>query len=117
MGSACLDKLALNGGLGSVGKSPVYRLALTPNDLSQALNTLVRTMAEEACHIDVRSPVSDPSRVQLYIGNATVPVDGVDGWSFDPGTTTKLTVHGSWCDKLIQQSRNGIELLSGCPRP
>lgn len=117
MGSACLDKLALNGGLGTVGKSPVYRLALTPNDLSQALNTLVRTMAEEACHIDVRSPISDPTRVQLYVGNATVPVDGVDGWSFDPGTTTKLTVRGSWCDKLIQQSRNGIELIAGCPRP
>jgi hypothetical protein len=74
-------------------------------------------MASEACHIDVRSPISDPSRVQLYVGNAAVPVDGVDGWTFDPGTTTKLTVRGSWCDKLIQQKRDGVELLSGCPTP
>jgi hypothetical protein len=116
-GSACLDRLALNGGLGNIGKSPVYRLALTPNALSQSLSTLVETMAQEACHIDVRSPVSDPSRVQLYVGNALVPVDGVEGWTFDPNTTTKLTVHGGWCDKLTQQPRNGVELFAGCPRP
>jgi hypothetical protein len=115
-GSACLDRLALNGGMGNVGKSPVYRLALTPNDLIQSLNNLVRTMAAEACHIDVRSPVLDPTRVQLYIGNQLVPVDGVEGWTFDPGTTSKITVHGDWCDALVQQPAS-VELVSGCARP
>jgi len=111
--SPCLDRLATAGGP-TGGASPLYHLALTPTQLSDQLSPVVQSMAEEACHIDLRlGAPTDPSNVQLLLDNVVVPTDGVDGWSFDPGTSEdKITVHGSWCDKLLQSTR--VELVSGC---
>jgi hypothetical protein len=114
-GSSCLDQLALYGGLDSGGASPLYHLARTPTELSAALAPVVETIAEEACKIDVRSPPMDPTKVQLLFDGVLVPSDGVDGWTFDQDTTVTLTVHGSYCDKLIQ-SVNKVDLIAGCPQ-
>jgi hypothetical protein len=110
--SPCLDRLATAGGP-TGGASPLYHLALTPTQLSDELSPVVQSMAEEACHIDLRLAPTDPNNVYLLLDNVVVPIDGVDGWSFDSGTSPdKITVHGSWCDKLLQSMR--VELVSGC---
>jgi hypothetical protein len=114
--SMCLDKLAAAGGLDSGGASPLFHLALTPTQLSAELAPVVETMAEEACHIDLHTSPLDPTRISLLFDNVEVPVDGVDGWSFDDGTSVKLTVHGSWCDTLLQNTST-VELVSGCLPP
>jgi hypothetical protein len=113
-GSSCLDQLALYGGLDSAGASPLYHLAKTPTELTAALAPVVETIAEEACKIDVRTPPMDPSKVQLLFDGVLVPSDAIDGWTFDQDTTVTLTVHGSYCDKLIQ-TVNKVDLVTGCP--
>jgi hypothetical protein len=115
-GSACLDQLALYGGLDNGGPSPLYHLAKTPDDLSSALDPVVETIAEEACKIDVRSPPADPKKVELLFDGVPVPNDAVDGWTFDPDTTVTLTVHGSYCRTLVQNA-NKVDLIAGCPIP
>lgn len=111
---ACLDDLALKGGLDGAA-SPFYHLAQTPTELSAALGPVVKRMAEEACHIDIRSPPADPAQVQLLFDGVQVPPDGVDGWDFDPGFSFKITVHGRWCDTLLQKAPH-VDLVSGCSR-
>jgi len=113
-GSACLDQLAVYGGLDGGGASPLYHLARTPNDLSAALEAVVETIAEETCKIDVRSPPADQSNVQLLFDGMRVPMDGVDGWTFDQNTSLTLTVHGSYCRSLIQNTPQ-VALVAGCP--
>jgi hypothetical protein len=112
-GSSCLDQLALYGGLDSAGASPNYHVAKTPIELTAALAPVVETIAEEACKIDVRTPPMDPTKVQLLFDGVPVPSDAVDGWTFDEDTTVTLTVHGSYCDKLIQNVGR-VDLVSGC---
>jgi hypothetical protein len=114
VGSACLDQLALYGGLDSGGASPLYHLARTPTDLSAALDPLVETIAEEACKIDVSTPPADPSKLLLLFDGLPVPNDGLDGWTFDQNTNVTLTVHGSYCHSLIQ-STTQVDLVTGCP--
>jgi hypothetical protein len=114
VGSACLDQLALYGGLTSGGASPLYHLARTPTDLSSALDPLVETIAEEACKIDVRMPPADPTKLLLLFDGLPVPNDGVDGWTFDQDTNVSLTVHGSYCHSLIQSTPQ-VDLVTGCP--
>jgi hypothetical protein len=115
-GDACLDLLATRGGRPLTSASPPhYHLALTPTDLSAALAPVVEGMAEEACHVALNMPSSDTSKVELVIDNVFVPVDGVDGWTFDPNDNVQLTVHGSWCSKLL--ASNHIEVISGCRPP
>jgi hypothetical protein len=115
-GSSCLDQLALAGGLSSATKAPSYHLTLTPTDLSQALTSVVRTIADEACHIDVNSPPVDPDNVALLLSGVPLRYNTIDGWTFDPGSTVKITLHGSACDMLVQQMGQ-LELVSGCMPP
>jgi hypothetical protein len=116
-GNECLDQLAKAGGLDSRTGPPFFHLARTATDLSD-VGVVVKRMAEEACHIDIRSPPADPNQVSLRFNGAEVPMDGVDGWDFDPGASLTITVHGSWCDTLLQQSPQiDLVLMSGCPPP
>jgi hypothetical protein len=62
----------------------------------------------------VRTPPVDPSKVQLLFDGVLVPSDAIDGWTFDEDTTVTLTVHGSYCDKLIQ-TVSKVDLVTGCP--
>jgi hypothetical protein len=116
--SPCLNQLALYGGIPvtvpASGDLPLYYVIKTPNDLSAQLDPVVETIADEACTIDVTSPPADPTKVQLLFDGVPVPNDGVDGWSFDADTNVTLTVHGSYCAKLIE-TVDKVELVTGCP--
>jgi hypothetical protein len=112
VGSACLDQLATYGGLDS-GGSPLYHLVRTPTELSAALEAVVETIAEEACKIDLRAPPPDPNLVELRFDGTRVPQDGVDGWTFDEDASLTLTVHGSYCRALIENTQQ-VTLVTGC---
>ncbi|HTA19193.1 MAG TPA: hypothetical protein VK989_07855 [Polyangia bacterium] len=116
MGSACLDQLALAGGLESGGASPYFHLALTPTALTAALSPVVETIAEQACQIDVLRPPADPTKVSLLFDGVAVVQDGVDGWDFDAGSTVKITIHGAACATLLQDAPH-VDLVSGCTPP
>jgi hypothetical protein len=105
-GSACLDMLATYGGIPS-------HIVKTPNDLSSAFESVVETIAEESCKIDVRSPPADTKNLQLLLEGIPVPNDASDGWTFDQDTNVSLTVHGTYCRALIQ-SGGRVELIAGC---
>jgi hypothetical protein len=115
-GSACLDSLALAGGLDGGGGPPFYHLARSGNELSNALNDIVKTLAEEACHLDVQSPPLDPDRVALLFDGVGVPVDGLNGWTFDAGSSLKLTLHGPACDQLVSAQTHQIDLVVCAPQ-
>ena len=88
----------------------------TPNDLSSALGTVVDGIANEACKIDLRSSPTDPDKVQLLFDGVLVPKDGMNGWTFDPGTNLVLTVNGSYCHALTQDTAR-VDLVMGCLPP
>ena len=106
--SACVGMLAMYGQIDGHNVK-------TPNDLSSALGNVVDTIAAEACKIDVRSQ-TDPDKVQLLFDGIPEPRDGVDGWTFDPGTNLTLTVNGSYCRTLVQSTAH-VDLVMGCLPP
>ena len=96
-------------GLGDVN-GPRDVLFPSPSAVDDAVDSVcaLREAAEQqADAVGCRSAVArgDTQRV---------PNDGVDGWTFDPDTTVTLTVHGSYCDKLILNG-NRVDLVAGCP--
>jgi hypothetical protein len=114
--SACLDDLALQGGLPVGMASPYYHLARSPSDLVVQLDTLVRTMADEACHIDIRTPPTDPDKVSVLFNEAPVDIDPVNGWTFELDSTVGITLHGAACDTLIRQAPR-VAVIAGCSSP
>ena len=85
----------------------------TPGDLSSTLDTVVDTIASEACKIDVHSQVADPKTVTLLFDGAEVPYDAVNGWTWDDPTSISLTVNGTFCRTLVESTPR-IDLVAGC---
>jgi hypothetical protein len=104
--SQCLPMVAMYGGIES-------HTVKTPNDLSSALDTVVETIAEEACKIDLRAAPTDPKSVMLLFDGAPVPMDSLNGWTWDPDTTVVLTVNGTFCRQLVQNTPR-VDLVMGC---
>jgi hypothetical protein len=115
-GSLCLDKIALQTGLQVGTTSPYYHLARTPGELTAELDPLVKTMAEESCHIDILTPPADPDQVSVLFDGAPVDIDSANGWTFDRNSSVGLTLHGTACDTLISQAPR-VEVIAGCSSP
>jgi len=86
-----------------------------PTDLSSTLESVIETIAEEACKIDIRTPPADPSQVKVLFDGIPVPVDPVDGWTYDMDTNLSLTIHGNAC-RTLTQSTHQVDVVTGCPR-
>jgi hypothetical protein len=115
-GSECLDQLATLGGLQINATSPLYHFAKTPLDLATQLDPLVKTMAEEACHIDIRTPAMDPDKVSVLFDGKPIEIDPANGWTFDLDSTVGLTLHGSACETMITNGPR-VEVVGGCMSP
>ncbi|MDB4982240.1 MAG: hypothetical protein JWM82_2992 [Myxococcales bacterium] len=115
-GSDCLDQIALQSGLEVAATSPYYHLARSPSELTAELEPLMRTIAEESCHIDILTPPADPDKVSVLFDGAPVNIDAVNGWTFNQDSTVGLTLHGAACDTLVAQSPR-VEVITGCSSP
>ncbi|HVZ73879.1 MAG TPA: hypothetical protein VHJ20_15980 [Polyangia bacterium] len=115
-GSACLDALAQAGGGAIPQASPYYHLTHNTTELGGALDPLVRTMAQESCHVDIRTPPADPNKVAVFFDATLVDIDSANGWTFDAGSTVSLTFHGTACDTLIKNAPR-VDVVSGCTSP
>jgi hypothetical protein len=114
--SDCLDQVALQTGLAVAPTPPYYHLARTPGELTAELEPLVRTIAEESCHLDILTPPSDPEKVSVLFDGAPVDIDPANGWTFNQDSTVGLTLHGTACDTLVAQSPR-VEVIAGCSSP
>jgi hypothetical protein len=114
--SDCLDQIALQTGLELAPTSPYYHLARTTGELANELDPLVRTIAEESCHIDILTPPNDPEKVSVLFDGAPVNIDPVNGWTFNQDSSVGLTLHGMACDTLVGQSPR-VEVIAGCSSP
>ncbi len=115
-GSDCLDQIALQTGLEVAATSPYYHLARSMAELNAELAPLVKTIAEESCHIDILTPPLDADKVSVLFDGAPVDIDSVNGWTFNQDSTVGLTLHGAACDTLVAQSPR-VEVITGCSSP
>jgi hypothetical protein len=105
--SPCLHMMAQLGG------GPL-RPATDPRALSEALAAILEDLTLRSCHIEIRETAKEPGQISVRFDGMTVRNDPVDGWSFDPPTSTdRITITGSWCDKLRTSQVREIE-ISAC---
>src|SRR6185369_11147343 len=115
--NTCLNDMALAGGAPQAQVPPFYYTARDPAALGTSLMSIVTGLARSVCHIDLRSPTADPASVKILIGGKEVPRDTRSGWSFEPGSSTRITISGSWCGTLQVTDTTdpiAVEVL-GCP--
>jgi hypothetical protein len=112
--TACLQGIAAYGG----GKGN-FRPASDMQELNDAIDGVVHSIAQFACHLDLTpSQIRSTDSVVLVWKGAVVPFDrsGYDGWDLTPnqnGYMIDLST-GKWCDRLIQDGPGAFTLLTDC---
>jgi hypothetical protein len=110
VGPNCVERMAQAGG--STRKA-LYR-ATDPRTLQDELSAIMEDLTSRSCRIEILEPVRDQNQISVRFDDVTVPRDPVDGWIFDPPTSTeKIVVRGLWCDKLRKSQVREIE-ISAC---
>jgi hypothetical protein len=106
--SACLNDLAASGG------SFMTRVVPDGAQLEKALDEELRPLSREACTLRLREPPGPDEVVRLYLDREPVRRDEthVDGWDFEQGAPSNITVYGRWCDKMSTSGvqRYGVEI-------
>ncbi len=112
--TTCLERMALAGNAPGPA-APFYYPAIDEAQLRQQLNDLARKMAQDACHITLRTSPANVDRVNVSLDGRVLPRDPSrkEGWNFDPDSRVGITFHGSACEK-IQGSSVRIEVSAAC---
>jgi hypothetical protein len=99
--------------LAQAGGTEKFYSALTPEDLSAALSTIVGTVTA-GCTYELPSQPVAPSAVGVYVDKTAIPQSDTDGWSYAPGSTTTINIHGSICDDLTSGKKTQVEIFLPC---
>ncbi len=113
-GTFCLPELATATG---ISPSPYY-VASTSTDLSNVLDDIAQTIAEDGCHLTLTTPPS--GQLTVTFDNVVQPQDSGttgNGWNYGGSNDTRLFLHGSLCQSFLQGSPNGafgLQIYDGC---
>lgn len=105
--AANLTKLAEAGG------TEKFYSALTPDDLSTALASIVTTVVA-GCTYELPSTPATPDAVGVFIDKAVIPRDDAEGWSYEAGSSTTISIRGSYCDDLKSGKKTQVEIFLPC---
>jgi len=108
--SSTLNQIAVAGGTGQL--VPADNLA----DLTQALSDIATDVM--SCEIVLGSEPPNPDDIHVFFNDEipAIPLDSVDGWTYDPASLT-ITFHGASCDLLKSGTVTDIDVVYGCDEP
>jgi hypothetical protein len=113
-GSGCLNELAIVTG---VSPLPFY-VAYGPNDLPNAIDGVVATVAQNSCRLTLSSPPSS-GHLAVYFGSSIPiqPDSGMTGNGYFYDGNTRVILHGSLCQMFLTtnpSSSFGLQIVDGC---
>jgi hypothetical protein len=116
---AHLDQMAIAGGEARPVTNPVdtkYFPADSPAELADTLKAITGQIA--SCIFSLGQSPPNPDFVNVTLAANEIPFDvaGQNGWNFNPGDTSTITVVGPSCDQ-IQSSPDAVDIVFGCKRP
>ncbi len=107
-----LDNFAVAGGTGK------YFPALSPQDLTNALSSIVGSVA--SCTFSLGKTPPDPGNIVIeFDGDKSLraPRDTThtNGWDYTSSADNVIQIFGSWCEKVTNGTYKSAKVLMGCP--
>jgi hypothetical protein len=99
--------------LAQAGGTEKFYSALTPDALLDALASIVTTVAA-GCTYELPSVPTAPDAVGVFVDKSLIPQDDSEGWSYESGSSTTITIHGSYCDDLTSGKKTQVEIFLPC---
>jgi hypothetical protein len=87
--------------------------ATTPEELSNALTTIVETVAAGCSYELGQAHPANPNAIGVYLDKSLIPQSTTDGWSYDAATAT-ITINGSYCDDLRNGTKTQVDIFLPC---
>jgi von Willebrand factor type A domain len=114
--AAELNKLAMLGGAPQTGATKYYRA-----DTAAQLDTVFAQITElvVSCSYTVDPAPPDVAQTYVFFENSElVPHDPAHaaGWDYD-AATMKLTLYGTYCERLQTRAVDDVDVVFGCPVP
>jgi hypothetical protein len=112
--SSCLNMVA-SSGFSTLGGPSYYYSPATIGQLNDELTKIVDDIAGDACHLELRNPITDVNDVKLLSNGVLISRDPVNGWDYDSGSPigTSITLHGMSCSNLRQSGQAMVQIFSG----
>ena len=115
-GSGCLLNLAVTEeppGTYPPG-APFYYTASSPSDLNNVLDTIIGTVAEDACRLDLATTPVAPDQITVLLDGATIPRDVNNGWDLDGIDGSHIRLYGTACQDLVEGGAHRFKIFDGC---
>jgi len=111
--AATLNAIATNGGTARSG-DPKYYQANSLADLETTFDMIGGQIV--SCDYTLSMDITDPTKIFVFLGNATLARDTThaNGWDFNT-TTKKLTFYGAACSDIMNSSGSDLSVSFGCP--
>ena len=103
-------------GIAEAGGTEAPFNANNPASLAAALTTIADAVA--SCQFLLDSVPEDLTKIYVFFDDdpAGVPLNAVDGWTYDPVTNT-ITFHGSACAGIQLGTVTDVDVVFGCDVP
>jgi hypothetical protein len=112
-GAPCLNELATVTGVSPLPYYPAYG----PNDLPNAIDGVVSTVAQNSCRLTLSSQPSS-SGLTVYFGGVKQTQDpGMTGNGFFYDGNNRIILHGSLCQNFLSTSPSssfGLQIVDSC---
>jgi hypothetical protein len=110
--AALLDQLATAGGTALPSSPKYYRVDSTNGDVLLAALKKISAQIVATCAIQLKSEPAQANEVNVYLDEAVLPQDPVNGWKIDGSTVTLL---GTACTKVLSGDVLDVRIVFGCP--
>jgi hypothetical protein len=115
---ACLEELAVRGGLPRPEGRPRFYPGSDPEKLELALQQIFGGVSRPPCVFDLDNAPFDPDRVAVLFDGQAIPRSRMHGWDYDPPEdTTRIKVFGDYCRRLEQFQVTTLDVSVACPPP
>ncbi len=103
--------------IASNGGTRQHYLATSTAELEQALDSIGGTAALSCTHSLKDNVPPEGTKIYVYFDASvdTIAEDPVDGWTYDPATTT-VTLHGAACDQVKSGEVSEVVVSYDCDR-
>lgn len=99
--------------LAQAGGTDHFYSATTPDDLANALASIVGTVAPGCSYQIGQTPPANPNAIGVYLDKSLIPHNANDGWSYDSANATIL-INGSYCDDLKSGKKTQVDIFLPC---